>query len=292
MSVQVKIPVDLLAEALNVLTANVSFSSGVASSSHTVVRVTGLEAPAVPVALGRYLVGALAGAVGLDARLSEQLLARGVNRQEELRRGVAALIGATNVFRTEGDRQFRDTRRNAWIGEGIGHALLTLSAMRETPCLDGQVHALTAVHPTTTRQGLDSVSAYVQTGVLGIAIAENKSTCSHASDNLGDATGLFLKIEQGEYQQDLRRELSAFRYVLPPDLAGQLRDSLWTDTASYLPMIVHQDPYDFMNHRPNLAKLVQPLARRRVIVVQLAQFHAFFDAVADAMRAAVPEVVI
>lgn len=101
-----------------------------------------------------------------------------------------------------------------------------------------------------------------------------------------------MQIEQGEYQQDLRRELSAFRYVLSSDLAGQLRDSLWTDNATYLPMIVHQDPYDFMNHRPKLARLTQPLQRRRVIVVQLSQFYAFFDAVADAIRAAVPEVVV
>jgi hypothetical protein len=291
-SVQVKVPIDLLSDALDELGTAVAFSPGIATSSHTVVTVTGLEAPAVPVALGRYLIGALAGAVGLDARLSEQLLARGVNRQEELRRSVAALIGDNNVFPTDEDRQFRDTRRNAWIGEGVGHALLTLSAAKETPCLDGQVCALTAVHPTTTRQGLDSVSAYVQAGALGIAIGESKSTCSYASENLGHAVGLFLQIEQGEYQQDLRRELSAFRHVLPPELASQLRDSLWTDNASYLPMIVHQDPYDFMNHRPNLAKLAQPLTRRRVIVMRLAEFHAFFDAVADAMRAAVPEVVI
>ncbi len=292
MSVQAKAPVSLLSDALDVLAAAVTFAPGVASTSHVVVTVSGLEAPAVPVALGRYLVGAVAGAVGLDAQLCQQMLARGVNRQEETRREVAALIGESNVFLTEEDRRFRDTRRNAWIGEGVGHALLTLSARQETSCVDGQVHALTAVHPTTTRQGLDSVSAYVQTGVLGIAIGESKSTCSHARENLGDAIGLFVEIEQGGYQQDLRRELMSFRHVLSPELAGQLRDSLWTDNASYLPMIVHQDPYDFMNHRPNLAKLVQPLQRRRVIVVQLAQFHAFFDAVADAMRAAVSEVVV
>lgn len=291
MSVQAKVPVDLLSEALDILAAAVTFSPAVPSTSHVVVRVDGLEVPEVPVALGRYLVGAVAGAVGLDARLSEQLLARGVDRQEEIRREVARLIGATNAFPSADDRRFRDTRRNAWIGEGVAHTLLMLSAMRETPCVDGQVQALTAVHPTTTRQGLDSVSAYVQAGVLGIAIGESKSTCSHASENLGDAIGLFAQIEQGEYQQDLRRELSAFRHVLSPELAIQLRDSLWTDNASYLPMIVHQDPYNFMNTRPNLAGLAQPLERRRVIVVQLAQFHAFFDAVANAMRAAVPEVV-
>lgn len=44
-----------------------------------------------------------------------------------------------------------------------------LSARRETPCVDGQICALSEVHETPNRQGLDSVSAYVQAGVLGVA---------------------------------------------------------------------------------------------------------------------------
>jgi hypothetical protein len=238
LSVQAKAPIDLLSDALNDLATAIAFAPGVATSSHTVVAITGLETPAVSVALGRYLVGALAGAVGLDAQLSEQMLARGVNRREELRREVSSLIRDTNVFPADEDRHFRDTRRNAWIGEGVGHALLAVSAIKETSCLDAQVCALTGVHPTATRQGLDSVSMYVQAGLLGIAIGESKSTCSRPSENLSEAIGLFLQIEQGEYQQDLRRELSAFRFVLPAKLAGRLKDSLWTDNASYLPMIV------------------------------------------------------
>jgi hypothetical protein len=75
-------------------------------------------------------------------------------------------------------------------------------------------------------------------------------------------------------------------------LKDQLKDSLWTEDASYLPMIVHQEPYEFGNHRPNLAKLAQPVQRRRVITVRLDDYRTFFDAVADAMRAAVPEVVV
>ena len=136
------------------------------------------------------------------------------------------------------------------------------------------------------------MSTYVQEGALGVAIGESKSTLSQPSKNLGEAIGLFAKIENGEYQQDLRRELLAFRWVLPSELKEQLKDSLWTENASYLPMIVHQEPYEFGNHRPNLAKLAQPVQRRRVITVRLDDFGAFFDSVADAMRAAVPEVVV
>ncbi len=209
-----------------------------------------------------------------------------------MRRTVLSLIGKSNDFPTEEDELFRDMRRNAWMGEGVGHALLMLSARHKTTCVDGQICALAEVHQTPTRQGLDSVGMYVQADVLGVAIGENKTTCSYASKNLGEAIKLFVEVERGVHGPDLRAKLSAFRYVLPSHLQDQVKDALWTDNASYLPMIVYQDEYDFLRERPTLAKLGQPLERRRVIVVRLSGFHAFFDAVADAMRAAVEEVVV
>lgn len=244
------------------------------------------------VALGRYLVGALAGAVGLDARLSADLLATGVDRREEVRRTVESLIGTGNLFVTADDLQFRDTRRNAWIGEGVGHALLALSARAETSCVDGRICTLTEVHQTPTRQGLDSVSTYVQNGVLGVAIGESKSTESNASANLSSAATLFVDVEQGVYGPDLRSRLTTFRYVLDPSLKPQVTDSLWTDNASYLPTIVYQDAFYVGTNRPKLAQLAQPTERKRLIVVRLRQFQAFFDAVANAIRAAVAEVVV
>lgn len=282
---------DLLTAALDDLDACVVFHPGTAAPSHTVVLVSGLDAAPVPAALGRYLVGTLAGAVGLDAQLSEDLLARGVDRREEIRRTVTSLIGTDNIFTTATARQVRDTRRNAWIGEGIGHALLVLSARRETSCVDGRVCTLTEMHQTPTRQGLDSVGTYVQGGVLGVAIGESKSTESNASTNFGAAADLFIEVEQGIQGPDLRARLAAFRYVLAPDLKEQVKDTLWSENASYLPIVVHQDDYDFTTAPPKLNQLKTPRERRRVIVVQLPKFQAFFEAVADAMRAAVSEVV-
>jgi hypothetical protein len=291
-SVREAAPIDLLADALNDLEVAITFAPGVPASSHTIVTVGGMEDPRVPVALGRYLVGALAGAVGVDARLSEQLLARGVDRRAEVARTVTKLVGTTNTFPTPEARQFRDTRRNAWIGEGIGHALLVLSARRETLCVDGRICALTEVHPTPTRQGLDSVSLYLQAAVLGVAIGEGKATHSNAGHGLGDAAQLFVEVEQGVHGPELRAKLGSFRSVLPDHLQDQVKDALWSENASYLPMIVYHTEHDFSRQRPKLAGLNQPQERRRVIVVRLASFHAFFDAVADAMRAAVAEVVV
>ena len=90
---------------------------------------------------------------------------------------------------------------------------------------------------------------------------------------------------------DLRARLADFRGFLSAELAVQVSDSLWSQSRCYLPMLVHQDDFNLMTRRPTLARLAPPIERRRVIVSRLMSFHAFFDTVADAMRAAVPEVV-
>lgn len=285
-------PIVLLESALDEMDDAIVFNAAVPRASHTVVTVDGLEKPQVPVALGRYLVGAIAGAVDIDARLSTILLARGADRRAETMTTVTSIVGVTNVFETEAETTFRDTRRNAWIGEGVGHALLMLTARRETSCVDGIVLTLSDIHPSPTRQGLDSVSTYISDEVLAVAIGENKTTCSDGSRQLSEAAGIFADVDRGVYGPDLRASLAGFRRALPDSLASQVSDSIWSERGCYLPMIVFQDDFDVMGNRPALARLAPPAERRRVIIAQLVDFHAFFDAVADAMRAAVSEVVV
>ena len=284
-------PLVLLERALSDLDTAISFSGEVRVPSHTVVTVDGLEDPRVPAALGRYLVGALAGAVDVDASLCEDLLAHGADRRTELVATVENIIGKTNTFDTAEAQAFRDTRRNAWIGEGVAHALLMLAARHEASFIIGRLQTLSEVHPNPTRQGLDSVSTYVSEGALAVAIGESKATCSHGSEQLTEAAELFKQVDEGVYGPDLRARLAAFRHFLPDELAGQVSDALWSQNRCYLPMLVHQDEFNVMTRRPKLAGLALPVERRRVVVCRLADFHAFFDAVADAMRAAVPEVV-
>ena len=284
-------PMVLLEQALADLDVAISFSADAQAPSHTVVLVHGVEDPLVPRALGRYLVGALAGAVDIDAALSEDLLARGADRRTELASSVESIIGKTNVFDTPAAQNFRDTRRNAWIGEGVGHALLMLAARHDTSFIKGRLHTLTEVHQSPTRQGLDSVSTYVSEGALVVAIGESKATRSHASDQLTEAAELFEQVDEGVYGPDLRSRLAAFRRFLPDELAAQVSDALWSQNRCYLPMLVHQDEFNVMTRRPKLAGLAPSIDRRRVIVARLTDFYKFFDAVADAMRAGIVEVV-
>jgi hypothetical protein len=285
-------PIELLEQAVSDLDSALEFAEGMATLSHTVVVVSGFEKPDVPVALGRYLVGKLAGAVDIDARLSELLLAKGADRAAELNRTVIDIIGPSNEFLTDEDKNFRDSRRNAWIGEGIGHAMLAVTARRKTSCVDGTVFTLSVVHPTPTRQGLDAVCTYARDGALAVGIGEIKTTHSDGSSQLGAAAGLFAHVDAGVYGPDLRNELAAFRRALPADLARQVSDALWSTNGCYMPMIVHEEVFNHSSHRPTLARLNPPVERRRVIVVRFGAFYQFFDSVADAMRAAVREIVV
>lgn len=282
---------DLLDGAIRDLDQALDFTTGVSTSSHTVVVIDGFEKPEVPVALGRYLVGALAGAVDIDAQLCEILLARGVNSADELRNTVIGLISETNEFKTDVETKFRDSRRNAWIGEGIGHAMLAVTARRETSSVDGLIRTLSGVHQSPTRQGLDLVGTYVRNGLLEVAIGESKTTYSNGSKHLRDAAILFAEVDEGVYGPDLRMALASFRRALPAALASQVSDALWRTNGCYLPIVVHQAEFDVMRHRSYLAGLRPPLERRRVIIIRFEAFHLFFDAVADAMRAAVDELV-
>lgn len=284
-------PIALLENALVELDTTISFSAGAQAPSHTVVLVDGLDHPSAPTAMGRYLVGALAGAVDIDARLCQDLLARGADRRAEIEATVVGIIGETNHFATPEEERFRDSRRNAWIGEGVGHVLLMLSARHETSLVEGRVCTISEVHQSPTRQGLDSVSTYVSGGILAVAIGESKTTRSDGSGQLGEAAAIFAQVDDGVYGPDLRARLASFRRFLPRELAIQVSDSLWSDNGCYLPMIVHHDEFDPMRPRPTFDRLHPPIERRRVIIARLTDFYAFFDATADAMRAAVPEVV-
>lgn len=285
-------PLQVIEEALEVLTASVTLRQLPKVGSHTAIVADGLEAPGVAVAFGRYLVGALAGAVDIDARLSEQLLARGVDAQAELVTTVRTLVGGSNKFSTLRDVRFRDTRRNAWIAEGVVHALLVLRARTDTACLTGPVYALTEPHQIPTQQGLDAVAVYVDAGGPVVAIGESKASRRDGSGQLTEAADIFAAVDSGDYGVALRSALMSLRRVLPPSVASEVKDSLWRDHRCYLPVILHETPFNPEAERQVLAKLAPPAERRRLLALRLTDFPAFFDAVADAMRAAVEEVVV
>lgn len=101
-----------------------------------------------------------------------------------------------------------------------------------------------------------------------------------------------MRSNSGILGVQLRQHLGALRGVIDEDIATRVSDALWRTSRCYLPTIVHETPIDPDTHRTRLASLEPPVVRRRVLLVRIADFHAFFDATADAIRSAVAEVIV
>jgi hypothetical protein len=174
----------------------------------------------------------------------------------------------------------------------VVHALLVVRARTETCCLEGPVRALTPPHELPTQQGFDAVAIYADGVLPVVAIGESKASRDGGRTQLGEAAKIFAQVDDGGYGPHLRSALLSLRRVLPPELKSQVSDALWREHRCYLPVILHEAPFDPVANRKALGRLVPPVERRRLLALQLKDFHGFFDAIADAMRAAVPEVVV
>ncbi|MFF3087361.1 hypothetical protein ACFVRB_20265 [Streptomyces nojiriensis] len=284
-------PLELVRTALDEIAASVSFSQSPGPSSHTAIRVSGIESPKVTRSLGRVLVGLLVGAVECNVALASALLADGIDDRAQLACDVAELIGTTNSFVTQEEVLFRDTKRNAWLAEGLLHVLLVLQNRESAELLGGRVHALRQIHPIPTQQGFDAVALYVNGDGLSLAIGESKASRQDGSGQLTQASKIFKSLDSGDHGRHLRQELTALKGYLPADLALQVSKAV-LNRRCYVPSIVHEKPFDEQKERVTLRDLVPPLDRKRLLAVRLVNFHGFFDSVADAMRNSVAEIVV
>ncbi|MCP9213515.1 hypothetical protein [Streptomyces cucumeris] len=285
-------PLELVGLALDEIAASVSLSVLPGPLSHTALRVSGIESPKVTRSLGRVLVGLLVGAVKCNVSLAAALLADGIDDQLQLAADVVELVGATNTFVTPEEILFRDTKRNAWLAEGLLHVLLTLQNREPAKLLGGRVHALRQIHPIPTQQGFDAVALYVNDDdALSLAIGESKASRQDGSGQLTQASKIFKSLDSGDHGRHLRQELTALEGYLSADHAQQVSKAV-LNRRCYVPSIVHERPFDAQKERVTLRDLVPPLNRKRLLVIRLFDFHGFFDSVADAMRDAVTEIVV
>lgn len=285
-------PLDIIDGALGDLADLVRLCEVVGPTSHTAVVAEGLDDPRTSAALGRYLLGVLAGAVQLDAQLSAKYMLSGVDGHAEIVAATRRVIGKTNVFRTDAEKGFRDRTRNAWIGEGLAHALLVVRNRAETACLAGRVAAISKPHVIPSETGIDAVAIYDVDDEPFLAIGESKATEAYAINELRKAAAFFAKVDRREYNQHLRSALIALDPVLPAHLAPKVSDAIWNDAACYLPIIVHGQEFDHLKDREWLGSLRPPSDRRRLLVLRIDAFHAFFDKVADTMRNEAASVVL
>jgi hypothetical protein len=285
-------PKELIEGALRDLAAEVDCTEVPGPDSHTIVVVAGLDDPSVPLSLARYAVGFLAGWVGRDALIAARLGVTGVENRPEVLALVDRIVSPDPGLDEAGLKNWRETWRDPWLAEVLMHALFVIHRAETSAFLAGGVVALVRPHPHPKRQGLDSLAIYDEEGAAVVAIGETKATRENASGELTNATGMFAKVDAGLFGPDLRDAIDILAEVLPEHLQSQVSDTLWRESRCYLPAVFHQSDFDATARRKTLADLKQPRERKRVLLGRLADFSAFFDAVASAMPGIVEEVVV
>lgn len=277
-------------QALDVLGAGLELREAYAHDSHIALSITGLGEQTVIDALGLYLVGLLAGIVRTNLELSTALL----NRTPEGRAQLAADVEARLTPRAGASQwtleHFAADVRDPWIAEGIGHAILAVRNRIETVCLSGAVAAITVPHGKPSQQGLDLLAIYDDEGLPAIALGEAKATRENGSARLTEAIAFFRAVEAGERDVDIRMQVVLLREALDEPLRLGLSGSFWHQRACYLPLIAHGDDVDMSTPRPALLAIGRPATQKRVIHCRPADYTRFFEAVAAAMRRAVPTI--
>jgi hypothetical protein len=284
-------PLAVVASALDTIERLVILREVEGPSTHVAIVADDLENPEAAQAIGRYLVGVVAGAIGMDAQLCEELLAERPDTRQAVRDHVMGRIGESNTFTDDAGRHFRDRVRNPWIAEGIGHALFTLRRRRECACLTGPVRAVTLPHPDPRRQGLDLIAIYEDDGAPVLAVEEAKASRQYGPARLAEAATFFAGLDRGGRDTEIRYELHALKSLLPDSLLVQIADGFWRDRSCYVPLIVHGAPLNERSDHHGLRELKPPPERRRLLALHLEAFHEFFNFVADATRTALDKVV-
>lgn len=253
-------------------------------ASHSGVFVSEIESATCIEALGQYGTGLIAQVVGVDLRLSDALFGNSPGFRDTLKRNVERTVGASNTI----SANFRAYQRDPWITEALGHLLVALASREANHCVPGTVHALTLPHTQVREQGLDLVGVAELDGGVALCIAESKASEGSPGSQLSKAVKLFKAIDARDRDNDLLQALNIFRNYLTAEIRAELPEAMWSRDRLYAPVISFRTGLDPSTERPTtLGQLNPPSHQRRLICVRLEDYGAFFNGVADAMRAAV-----
>lgn len=270
--------------AIRTITDGVTVTRDPRPSHHASV-VSGLEDAPVIEALGIYLAGCVGTAIRVDLEIALDLLGNQPNEVAQLRRSVESIIGADNNV----NENFKETRRDPWITEGIAHLCAMLSRDHVNLGPPGRIEAVTLVHPDVTEHGLDQLAIFHEAPVLGVSIGEAKASDQDIGGNLTEAAVKFREVEIGIHDPDIRTTINYLRGSLPQALQSLITQTFWSDRRTFQAYAAYpvNDGFDHRRARPALGALNGAPDTVNVVCLALDDYSQFFDDVADAIREAV-----
>jgi hypothetical protein len=248
-----------------------------------VIQVAGCDDDDATHYIGRFLVGAIAEVVRTDLVLQEALISEGLDGQAELKRDVEKIIGAEGTTLSSHERTHG---RDPWIGEALGQMIFVLSDQAPHPCVPAPMVAAHLPHVEAREHGLDLFGFC--SPELMVVVGEAKTSKANISGLLTAAEEALALIETGGRDHHLRQAVNGLQLSLPEDLRPLLAGAIWKRARCYLPLLCFESGLDLGAARAALTELVSNGAECRLVAIQHPNHDAFFEAVAQAMRDAIP----
>jgi hypothetical protein len=259
------------------------------TATHRVLVVSGWNDSAdTRRSIARYLVGlrmcAISAALAIRAELTDTDEGR-----LELQKNVHSIIGDRPGTLTASEIS---TRRNPWIAEGLWHFCFAIAQNRTEVHPPGQVLAVHLPHPKVTDHGIDVAIIYRSANEFGISIVETKAYPENVAGAVQNSLQFFREVDRGEHAVRLRQMIATMRAALQSEEQRLVSQTLWQQRRTYIsnPHYEAQNAPDWTNERPALGGLVPGPGAVFIMPHEIADFDAFFENIAEEMRAAVTEV--
>jgi hypothetical protein len=254
-------------------------------ATHSVTVADGLASPAAVRAIAVYLMCAgVLRAVNTDLTIATNVLGIQAARPGLVTSQVEHLVGRDNSV----TQQFREDWRDPWVAEGLAHMLLWSSGQYAAFGPPGVLSALAPMHTDVKEHGLDLVGLHAEGDLLALTVGEAKTSADRISARVGEAAHLFLQIQEREPDRVLqvREKVFLLSSALAAPLQAKVPGTLWLDRRAYLPFAAYGAASRFspVHPRPAFRRVGVTASRIRLICIPLADYRAFFDAIADWMR--------
>lgn len=253
--------------------------------THRVLSIAGLDRSSECLRqLAIYCVGRIAQAVQVNLDVKADLL--GITDDDahlQLMNDVCSLIGESNEALSDGQK---GDERDPWLFEALSHLFIHLSRRERGFFPLGTLVGLTMTHTSAKEHGLDLVGIYAG-ATVGLGIGESKAREHNPWRALAEAAGKFTQVDLGKYDGRLRAIVGQMRGTMPAQYRGQITQAFWKDERAYLPYIGYSSEHnpEWTSDKDALRSLGVPSTHRILVPLGIDGFRAFFDELADEMRA-------
>ena len=264
--------------ALDVLAERLSIEQS-AGESHSVLFVTGLTHAQSLEATAVYLVAAIAHAIQANLRIRKALFDTN-DLHRDLKNDIMSVVAGEDA-----DDNFKTTRRDPWMWEGISHMLVHLSRRDSRFHPSGPVLAKIGLKLDLTDHGFDVIAIY-NADEVGISAGECKAYLDNPSRAITDASNVLHEIDENKRDSDLRAAVSQLQSALDDPLQATLAGAFWKRERSYLPFICCDDDrsLDWLQARSVLRRLDVPISRKILYPLPLLHGKGTFDRIARLMH--------